>query len=100
MQVSLGGDATGVQAGAAQVALFDQTYGEAQLYRAQSCGVTGATATEDEDIEFCCCRIGHVDAPLHGSRRPKPPYVLSFSSLSLECVHLPLLAGVLLLGWA
>ena len=61
MQVGLGGDAAGVQAGAADLFLLNQTDGEAQLACANSCRVASGTAAEDEDIEF----LSHDIAPLH-----------------------------------
>ena len=61
VQVRLGGDTAGVQAGAADLFLLDQADGEAQLACANSCRVASGTAAEDEDVEF----LSHDIAPLH-----------------------------------
>ena len=60
VQQGLGGDTAVVQAGAAELALFDQADGEAELNGTQGSGVAAAAAAEYQDVEFLrSCLIGH-----------------------------------------
>ena len=52
MQKGLGGDAPVVQAGAAELVLFDQGHGHAELAGAQGAGVTAAATTQDHQVEL------------------------------------------------
>src|SRR5690606_5015460 len=52
MKQGLGGDASAVQTGAADLVLLDQRHRLAQLGGTQSGGVSTATASEDDDVEL------------------------------------------------
>lgn len=60
VQEGLGGDATIVQAGSAELCLFHKANGEPKLHGPQGSGVAAAAATEYQDVEFLrSCLIGH-----------------------------------------